>query len=191
MEEILNQNVNVNTEDNQEENKSYTQEEVLALIQSEADKRVTDALKKQEKKYQKEILKQKSLVGLDEESRAKAEADQKIVDLEEQLTQYRLSATKAEIAKVLSNRNLDANLVDFVVTSSDEDECLEKIETLDKIFKAMLKKDRESNLRGNTPKSTVGLDGSITKEQFKKMGIAEQSQLATNNPELYKQLTQK
>ncbi len=32
--------------------KTYTQEEVLQLIQSETDKRVTQALKTQEKKYQ-------------------------------------------------------------------------------------------------------------------------------------------
>ena len=37
----------------QEETKTYTQEEVLALLQSETDRRVTEALKKQEKKYQK------------------------------------------------------------------------------------------------------------------------------------------
>ncbi len=35
--------------------KTYTQEEVLQLIQSETDKRVTQALKTQEKKYQKQL----------------------------------------------------------------------------------------------------------------------------------------
>lgn len=35
--------------------KTYTQEEVLALLQSETDKRVSQALKKQQKKFDKEM----------------------------------------------------------------------------------------------------------------------------------------
>lgn len=176
-------------EEGNQESKAYSQEEVLQLIQSEADKRVTEALKKQQKKYEKELNKQKSLVGLDEEARGKAEQEQTIAELQEQLGQYQLAATKAEIAKVLSTRGLDANLVDFVVTSTDQDECLEKIETLDKIFKTMVKKEVDSRLKSNTPKSTLGLGGEITKAQFNKMTLAEQSELYTNNKDLYTQLT--
>lgn len=176
-------------EEGNQESKAYSQEEVLQLIQSEADKRVTEALKKQQKKYEKELNKQKSLVGLDEEARGKAEQEQTIAELQEQLGQYQLATTKAEIAKVLSTRGLDANLVDFVVTSTDQDECLEKIGTLDKIFKTMVKKEVDSRLKSNTPKSTLGLGGEITKDQFNKMTLAEQSELYTNNKELYTQLT--
>lgn len=167
-----------------QEPKAYSQEEVLQLIQSEADKRVTEALKKQQKKYEKELNKQKSLVGLDEEARGKAEQEQKIAELQEQLTQYQLVATKAEIAKVLSTRGLDANLVDFVVTSADQEECLEKIETLDKLFKAMVKKEVDTRLKSDTPKSTLGQNGEVTKEQFNKMSIREQTQLMRANPSL-------
>lgn len=171
-------------EEGNQEPKAYSQEEVLQLIQSEADKRVTEALKKQQKKYEKELTKQKSLVGLDEEARSKAEQEQKIAELQEQLGQYQLAATKAEIAKVLSTRGLDANLVDFVVTSTDQEECLEKIETLDGIFKTMVKKEVDVRLRSTTPKSTFGLNGEVTKEQFNKMSIREQSLLMQSNPNL-------
>ena len=37
-------------------------------------------------------------------------------ELEEELNKYKLSNTKAEIAKVLGNRGLDPNLVDFIVS---------------------------------------------------------------------------
>lgn len=40
---------------NTEEVKTYTQDEVLALLQSETDKRVTAALKTQQKKYEKQL----------------------------------------------------------------------------------------------------------------------------------------
>jgi hypothetical protein len=173
---------------------SYTKDELLQLLQSETDKRVQQALKTQQKKYEKEITKQKSLVGLDEESRTQAEKDQQISDLEEELGKYRLSNTKAEISKVLNNRGLDANLVDFVVTTDDTDECLERIEALDKIFKAMLKKEVDARLRtsSGTPKgSAVGLDGTVTRESFAKMNLAEQAALATNNRQLYDELTKR
>ena len=73
-------NVNIQgTEENQQtENKTFTQEEVIKLIQSESDKRVSQALVTQQKKFEKELDKQKSLSGLDEEARAKAENEQKV-----------------------------------------------------------------------------------------------------------------
>lgn len=187
--EELNNNVATEQEQGQEQEvKTYTQDEVLKLIQSESDKRVTEALKTQRVKFEKELNKQKSLVGLDEQARLKAEQEQRISDLQEELSKYKLANTKAEISKVLNNRGLDANLVDFVVTSEDTDECLEKIETLDKIFKAMLKKEIDSRLKSNLPKNSIGLDSNITKEQFQKMSLAEQSALAKNNKTLYDEL---
>lgn len=184
--------VNVNKTDGEQEVKTYTQEEVMELLQKEADKRVTEALKKQEKKYQKEMAKQKSLVGLDEEARAKAEKEQRIADLEEQLMKYKLANTKSEIAKVLNNRGLDANLVEFVVTSDDTDECLAKIEQLDKIVKKMVKAEVEKKLPNyaTTPKMSVQSEG-MTKEQFNKLSLAEQSELLKTNKELVMNLLEK
>lgn len=58
-EDINNNNNNENGAENnqQQENtpKTYTEEEVLALIQSEADKRVNQALKTQQKRYEKQL----------------------------------------------------------------------------------------------------------------------------------------
>ena len=191
--EELRDNENLEQEQTKEK-ESYTKEEVLQLLQSETDKRVAQALKTQQKKYEKELNKQKGLVGLDEEARAKAEKDQRIADLEEEVSKYRLANTKAEIAKVLNNRGLDANLVDFVVTTDDTDECLEKIDALDRIFKAMVKKEVDTKLKGmaDVPKnSSVGLDGNITKEQFLSMSLSERAALAANNKELYDKLSRK
>ena len=85
------ENINVNGEatgnnvaSTQEEIKTYTQEEVLALLQSESDKRVQQALKTQAKKYEKQL----SLSKLDGDEREKAEKDNRIAELEERLAQY-------------------------------------------------------------------------------------------------------
>ena len=71
----LQENINVNGEavennaaSTKEETKTYTQEEVLALLQSETDKRVNQALKTQAKKYEKQL----SLSKLDGDEREKA-----------------------------------------------------------------------------------------------------------------------
>ena len=86
---IIAANTNINVTDNVEgnqgtenkhETKTYTQEEVLALLQSESDKRVTAALKKQQQKYEKQL----SLSKLDGDEREKAERDKRIGELEEQ-----------------------------------------------------------------------------------------------------------
>ena len=71
----------------QESVKTYTQEEVLALIQSEADKRVTAALKTQAKKHEREL----SLSKLDDNEREKAEREHKIAELEEKLKRIEVS----------------------------------------------------------------------------------------------------
>ncbi|MBQ9913542.1 MAG: hypothetical protein IJO73_04870 [Clostridia bacterium] len=84
MENLINTSVNENpaveeTATQEEVKQTYTQEEVLALIQSEADKRVSQALKTQQKKYEKQL----SLSKLDGDERAKAEKDNRIAELEE------------------------------------------------------------------------------------------------------------
>lgn len=185
-------NINDEPDEAKEDKETYTKEELLQLLQSETDKRVQQALKTQQKKYEKELNKQKSLAGLDEEARAKAAAQQRITDLEEELGKYRLMATKAEITKVLSNRGLDPNLVDFVVTTDDTEECMQKIETLEGIFKKMVKSEVNQRLKSPVPKAAVNQkENVLTQEAFRKMSLAEQQQLYRANEELYHELTQR
>lgn len=184
-----NQNVNVsneNLEDNtNDEAKTYTQEEVLKLIQSEADKRVAQALKTQQKKYEKQL----SLSGLDEQQRKQAEKDMRIQQLEEKLKEFNVMQTKNEITKVLGARGLNPQFADLIEIGEDVEEAQQKIDMLDKLFKQAVKIEVEKRLNTSTPKTgTVGLDGNITKEQFKKMSLQEQAELYQNNRELYNQL---
>ena len=64
---------NPTTENNTqaEAEKTYTKDEVMALLQQEADRRVSSALKKQAAKYEKQL----SLSKLDGDEREKAEKD--------------------------------------------------------------------------------------------------------------------
>lgn len=181
-----NENINVNeTGENQEQEvKTYTQEEVLALLQSETDKRVSQALKTQQKKYEKQL----SLSKLDGQERLNAEKDNRIAELEEQLAQFNIERNKSELKSVLSSRGLSAEFADIISISDDIEASQANIDKLDKLFKAAVKAEVEKRLAGNAPKGNSGAPAEITKESAKKMSMAEMDELSRTNPELFKKL---
>ena len=167
-----------------EETKTYTQEEVLALLQSETDKRVSQALKTQQKKYEKQL----SLSKLDGDERAKAEKDNRIAELEEQLKEFTIERNKSELKSVLSTRGLSAEFADILNIGDDIEAAQANIDKLDKLFKAAVKAEVEKRLAGNTPKGNGAGTAEITKETAKKLSMAELDKLARENPELFAKL---
>ena len=120
-----------NTEVEQEEVKTYTQDEVLKLLQSECDKRVSQALKTQQKKYEKQL----SLSKLDGNEREKAEKDNRIAELEEMVKEMNTERNKSELKSVLSSRGLSAEFADIINISDDIEASQVNIDKLDKLFK--------------------------------------------------------
>ena len=180
------ENTGVETKNQETETKTYTQEEVLALIQSEADKRVSQALKTQQKKYEKQL----SLSKLDGDEREKAEKDNRIAELEEKLAEFQIERNKSELKSVLSSRGLSAEFADIINISDDIEASQANIDKLDKLFKAAVKAEVEKRLAGSAPNGGgSSFSGEVTKEQFKKMQLSEQAALYKTNPELYKKLT--
>lgn len=173
-----------NTTTGNEEVKTYSQEEVLALLQSETDKRVSQALKTQQKKYEKQL----SLSKLDGDERAKAEKDNRIAELEEQLAQFTIERNKSELKSVLSSRGLSAEFADIISITDDIEASQSNIDKLDKLFKAAVKAEVEKRLAGNAPKGNSGAPAEITKETAKKMTMAELTALEKTNPELFNKL---
>lgn len=187
----MDENMNINTEIEEndqtgsEEIKTYTQDEVMALLQSETDKRVTAALKTQQKKYEKQL----SLSKLDGDERAKAEKDNRIAELEEQLAAFQIERNKSELKSVLSSRGLSAEFADIISISDDIEASQSNIDKLDKLFKAAVKAEVEKRLAGNAPKGNGGSTTTeITKDTAKKMSLAELHELRTKDPELYSKL---
>lgn len=178
---------NTNSQNNEgQETRTYTQDEVMALIQSETDKRVTAALKTQQKKFDKQL----SLSKLDDNERAIAEKDDKIAELQELLAQRDIERNKSELKSVLGSRGLSAEFADIIIINDDIEASQANIDKLDRLFKAAVKAEVEKRLAGNAPKgngSTSRLD--ITPETFRKMSLSEQGALFRDNPELYKKLT--
>lgn len=163
--------------------KTYTEEEVLKLLQQEGDKRVTEALKKMEKKHAKEM----SLAKLDGDERAKAEKDNRIAELEERLAAYEIEKNKSELKSVLASRGLSAEFADIVSITDDIEASQANIDKLDKLFKAAVTAEVEKRLAGNTPKGNSA-PVELTKESAKKMSLAEMNKLAQSDPDKFKQL---
>lgn len=186
--EDMNTNVNVNEESTTQvetEVKTYTAEEVDRLIQAEADRRTNQALNKQKKQYEKQL----SLSKLDGDERAKAEKDNRIAELEEQLAQFQIERNKSELKSVLSSRGLSAEFADIVAISDDIEASQANIDKLDKLFKAAVKAEVEKRLAGNAPKGNGGGSAAeITQESAKKMSMAEMNRLSVENPELFNKL---
>ena len=167
-----------------EEIKTYTQEEVLALLQSETDKRVAQALKTQEKKFNKQL----SLSRLDGDERAKAEKDNRIAELEEQLAAFQIERNRSELKSVLGSRGLSAEFADIIAINDDIEASQANIDKLDKLFKAADKAEVEKRLVGSAPKGNTTSAAEVTKETAKKMSLAELQELERTNPELFNKL---
>ena len=184
------QNINVNEEGTEdtgaEQTKTYTAEEVMALLQSESDKRVTAALKKQQAKYEKQL----SLSKLDGDERAKAEKDNEIAELKQQLAEFQIERNKSELKSVLSSRGLSAEFADIISISDDIEASQANIEKLDKLFKKAVTAEVEKRLAatGGNVKGNGNTTTELTKESAKKLSMAEINQLAQTNPELFNKL---
>lgn len=183
-----NENSTVETVETQttEQVRTYTQEEVMALIQSETDKRVSQALKTQQKKYEKQL----SLSKLDDNEREKAEKDDRIAELEQLVAQMNTERNRSELKSVLGSRGLSAEFADIIVINDDIESSQANIDKLDKLFKNAVKAEVEKRIAGNAPRGNSGnVSGEITPEQFKKMPLSQRAALSQSNPELYKKLT--
>lgn len=185
-------NTSVNTENTEVEStqeetttKTYTQEEVLKLLQSETDKRVSAALKTQQKKYEKQL----SLSKLDGSEREKAEKDAEIAELKEQLAAFQIERNRSELKSVLSSRGLSAEFADIISINDDIETSQANIDRLDRLFKAAVKAEVEKRLAGNTPKGNgASLPQTITREVASKMSVADLQKLKKEQPEVYNRL---
>ena len=122
------------TDNGDEGAKTYTQEEVDALLQQETDRRVTAALKKQEAKNQKKVMEAKKLAAMDEQARYEYELEQREAAIAEKEKELALAENRTEASKILNDRGIDLSLVDFVVAETAED-MMTNIDLLDKAFK--------------------------------------------------------
>lgn len=191
----INTTVETNTQDTgaatateQTTEKTYTEQELQDFLQRETDRRVTAALKKQQASFETKMAEAEKLRNMDEAQRKDYEYNQKVAELEQRERDFNLAQNKLEASKVLANRGLPIEFVEYVV-ADDADAMLENINTFDKAFKSAVADAVSRQLASPTPKSGSVKQTGLTKEEFKKMNLAQQAELYKTNPTLYKELT--
>lgn len=183
MEENTNTNLGNENQENKEV-KTYTQEEVDALLQQETDRRISSAQKKWEKKSQEKVREAEKLAKLSEQERFQYELEQREKAIAEKEKQMALMENKAEASKALNERGISIALADFVV-AEDADSMMENIKVLEEEFKKSVKAEVEKRLAGNSPKKNLGDSKGMTREEFRKLSFARQTELLNENPDIY------
>lgn len=190
MEDNMNTNVEPtnNEEGQQQEQKlTFTQEELDALIQKHADKRVSQAMKTAEKKQEAKIREAQKLAQMSATEKYEYELTQREQAIAEKEHQLALAENKNEASKILADKGLSVALVDFVV-AEDAETMNSNIQLLENEFKKCVKAEVEKRLATSTPKKNLPLDETLTKETFNKMSVLQQAEIYKNNPDLYNRL---
>lgn len=163
----------------------------MEQLQAEVDRRVTAALKKQQKKSDEKIREAEKLAKMNAEEKARYELEQREKKIAEKEQELALAENKAECAKILANKGISADLVDFVV-DADAETMQANISLLDRAFKDSVKAEVEKRLATDPPKGGSGFSAEgITRDQFRTMSIAEQQKLFNEHPDVYRQMVQK
>ena len=170
-----NTNNNVGAVENTETNvKTYTQEEVDAIVQSESDRRVTQALDKYKKKAESQIREAEKLASMDANQKFQYQLQQKEEELNEKAKNLTLAENKIACASILADKNLPIKLADLVL-DIDAENMNSKISILEDAFKSGVSNTSDS----------------ISKDRFKKMNIRERQELYNTDRELYDALSSK
>lgn len=183
-------NVDTEVKDGVQDNNSDTttkdgeSTDTVTMSKADYDRAIQSAEDKVRGKLSKEIntLKEKiKELSPVEKSQAEIDLENRIAALEESERQVQEQKRKLEIQELLSGKNLDKSLVDFLKDDAD-------VEALSNIIDEIVKSRMKSN--SYVPGDHTS-DDKITPEEFKKMSYSQKLELSEKSPELFKRLMAK
>lgn len=139
------------------------------------------------KKADEEVDKAKKLAKMNAEEKANYEREQRDKELAEReaaITKRELTATAKE---TLADKGLPIEL-SAVLDYSNAEACNESIVAVEKAFMSAVNKAVEQRLKGSAPIEKAPENQGISTQEFRKMTIAQRTELKQTNPELYEQL---
>src|SRR5699024_2976764 len=153
---VLEEEVKTDEVEETKEVKTYTEEELQKLLQSETDRRVTSAQKKWEAEYKERLEAEKSqaeeLASMTAEERARAEFEKEKAEWMKEKTEFEKERLKLEATKILDAEGLPISFVDYVLTDSAEG-----VKENIKVFKEQWNKELDEaiteRLKGKAPAS--------------------------------------
>ena len=134
--------------------------------EAEVQKRIDDAIaaakSKWEKEYQKkaEAAKKEAerLSKLSEDERKKAELENTRKELEAREKELQTKELKLEMVKVLSDRNIPVEFMDFLI-AGDSESTMKNITTFEAAMKKLVEAKVNEKLKGKAPKAGDGTGG--------------------------------
>lgn len=144
----------VETKKENVESKTYTEEELKAKVQSETDKRVTEAIKTAREKWEKEAAEEKKeaarLAKLTQEEREKELQAKQLKELEETKAELNRVLLEKDTIDRLSKENVPIAFKDFLM-GADAETTNENIKAFKEVYEAEVQKGVEERLKGKTP----------------------------------------
>ena len=130
-------------------------------VQAKIDAAVNAALAKQQAKWETEFKKREELAKkeaerlskLSDDERQKAELENTRKDLEKQKAEFEREKLKYEAAKVLSQRDLPVDFVDYLI-GEDNESTLENIKKFEKRYNKAVEDAVTAKLKGKAPQTS-------------------------------------
>ena len=195
---VVNNEVQENTEVEAKEVKTFTQDELNKIVAERVakERRKLDAEILKQQEMQERLIEEESekLAKMTEAEKVKAKAERERKKFEEKVARYEAEMKafeqekiKNQTMKLLGEKGLPIELCQFI-NSNTADEIMENVEVFEKCWSEAIEKSVSERLRGSVPKTKVTVGG-ITKEEFKKMSLTQQAEIARNNKDLYLELS--
>jgi hypothetical protein len=166
-----------------EETKSYSEDEVQKMLQSEADRRVTQALKKAQEEWEEKLAEKERLAKLSAEEREKELERQKAEELAKKEKELQQKELRLQTIGLMEELEMPLAFVDFVM-SSDYESTHKRAKDLKTLFLAEVQKavqgEKETLLKGKTP-PYLGEDKKEKKEPQPEMDKALQKAKETGD----------
>ena len=166
--------------------KTFTQEELDAIVQKEKGK----AKRAAEKEYKAKMDEAEKLRKMNAEQKAEYEAKKQADYIAELEAKINRSGLEKEASKMLSEAGIVTSdeILSFVVKDNAE-ETQEAVTNFTSLVNDLADKKVSEMLKGKTPRKVEqSTAGAITKEQFDRMGYKSRNELLQNDPELYAKL---
>lgn len=161
--------------------KTYTQEEVDALLQKEGDRRIS----MYQKKLDKEKREAEKLHSMNEEEKREYLLTKREQELNDKEVMLQRLENKSEGLSILAEKGLDPTFIDFVL-ADDAESMYNNIKTIEKAFKKSVKAEVEKRIANPTPKKTGSSAASLDKKAIANMSLSELQAMYNEDPDVFK-----
>lgn len=198
VEEVVEETQQVNNEQNSNEPKTFTQEQVNNLIQGRLerqekafDKKLKEATTQAVEEYKASVEEDKRLANLSEKERLNEQLEKAQAQIKELTLKQQRADMLKETRNQLNERNINVSEdVLNMIATNDAESTQQNINAVENWLNEQRKNWEFERAKGYTPKSmNASSTPSVTKAQFDSMTSTERAELFKNNQELFKELT--